>query len=141
MRKIVLFGILLILASCSTKKAVTEKPLYEVLTSQNDGGANIRFYEILTEPNEIKMLLGDPNLKKKIKKEDTDICNFVILNMGSQSPKTNNKIVVEKIEETADNIILTIKESKVTPNLNEDSEVVYPYSIVKINSKKPLIIK
>jgi hypothetical protein len=45
---------------------MVKKPLFEVLTQQSDGGANINFYEILTEPNEIKMLQNDKKLKSKI---------------------------------------------------------------------------
>jgi len=37
-----------------------------VLTQQAHGGANIRFFEILSEPNEIKMFQNDEDLKNKI---------------------------------------------------------------------------
>jgi hypothetical protein len=45
----------LFLNSCSTSKTVGKVPLYEVLVVNNDGGANIKFYEILTEANEIML--------------------------------------------------------------------------------------
>ncbi len=127
--------------SCSTSKSIVSKPLYEVLNYNNDGGANIRFYEILTEPNEIKMLMSDKTLKHKIKSEDMDKSNFIILNMG-ELPEGNYTVEITKVEETATNIILYVKETKPKRlNPNPDGEVVYPYSVVKINSKKPILIQ
>jgi hypothetical protein len=84
MKKISLSLLTLILVSCgatSTKNAGT-KPLFEVLTQQADGGASIRFFEILTEPNEIKMLQNDDKLKNKIHPNDIQTSNFIIFNMG-----------------------------------------------------------
>jgi hypothetical protein len=143
MKNIIVFFAALLLFSCSTTKSVVENTLYEVLSFSNDGGANIKFYEILNEPNEIKMLFSDPNLKKKIKKDDIQKCNFIILNMGPL-PEGNYNIIIDKVEETESNIILTIKELK--PSTVEDNpsiqpNYVYPYSVVKIKSKKPIIIK
>ena len=70
MKKIILFVVLVFLYSCSSTKSVSKSALYEVLLIKNDDGANIKFYEILTEPKEIKMLLGDEALSQKIKSED-----------------------------------------------------------------------
>jgi hypothetical protein len=36
------------------------------LTQQSNGGASIRFFEILSEPNQIAMLQNDENLKIKL---------------------------------------------------------------------------
>ena len=68
MKKIIVISLLFFIASCGGKKSmVTDtKALYEVLTQQSDGGGNIRFFEILSEPNEIKMLQNDKVLKNKI---------------------------------------------------------------------------
>lgn len=143
MKKIILSLTLLLLFSCSSTKSVVDNSLYEVLNYNNDGGANIKFYEILSEPNEINMLLSDANLKKKIKTEDLQNCNFVILNMGPL-PADNYNIVIEKIQETDANIILYIKEIKpqsVENNPAIQIDLVYPYSVVKVNSKKPIVIK
>lgn len=141
MKKITALLAIIILYSCSSTKNTVSKPLYEVLLSKNDGGANIRFYEILTEPKEIKMLLSDPNLKKKIKSEDLEKSNFIILNMG-ELPEGNYNITIEKIEETPTNIILSVKETKPEVlNPNAGDILVYPYSVVRINSKKPILIK
>jgi len=143
MKKIILFFTAFLLFSCSTTKSVIDNKLYEVLNYNNEGGANIRFYEILSEPNEIKMLLSDQNLKKKIKTEDIQNCNFIILNMGPL-PEGNYNIIIDKVEETDANIILYIKETKpqsVEDNPTNQTEFVYPYSVVKIKSKKPIIVK
>lgn len=127
--------------SCSSSKNTASKPLYEVLNYNNDGGANIRFYEILTEPNEIKMLMSDKTLKHKIKSEDMEKSNFIILNMG-ELPEGNYTVEITKVEETATNIILHVKEMKPKRlNPNPDGVFVYPYSVVKINSKKPIVIQ
>lgn len=131
--------LILIVSSCaSTTNKDTTKPLYEILTVQKDGGASIRFFEILSEEREIKMLLGDDNLKKKIKSEDINTSNFVILNMGEQNTN-GNSIGIEKVEEKNDKIIITTKENKSnSETITED--YLYPYTIVKINSKKQIVI-
>ena len=94
MRKYFLTVVIVLLYSCSSTKTVN-KPLYEVLTVNNDGGANIKFYEILTEAKEIKMLLGDETLRKKIKESDVNSSSFIIFNTGPTN-ETYNKIEIEK---------------------------------------------
>lgn len=143
MKKITTLIITLLLFSCTATKTTVPTSLYEVLNYNNDGGANIKFYEILTEPNEIKMLLSDPNLKRKIKTEDLQQSNFIILNMGPL-PEGKYNVAITKIEETETNIILYIEEVKpqsVENNPATEQNFVYPYSVVKINSKKTIIIK
>ncbi len=131
--------LILIVSSCaSTTNKDTTKPLYEILTVQKDGGASIRFFEILSEEREIKMLLGDDNLKKKIKSEDINTSNFVILNMGEQNTN-GNSIGIEKVEETIDKIIISTKEIKTNSKIITE-DYLYPYTIVKINSKKQIVI-
>lgn len=140
MKKISLITLLLFLAACSSGKKKTSKPIYDVLITKNDGGANIQFYEILTEAKEIKMLLADPNLKRKVKNEDLEKCNYLILNMG-EKPYGKYSFKIEKAEETAENIILTIKEIVPDDVIKDDENIVYPYCILRINSKKEIIIK
>ncbi|NNT72332.1 hypothetical protein HKT18_08915 [Flavobacterium sp. IMCC34852] len=141
MRKAIPALLVLFLVSCSSKKEVVVKPLYEVLTTNNDGGANIKFYEILTEPKEIMMLLGDETLRKKIKSEDTNNSSFIILNAGP-TKESYNRIKVERVVETDTNIEVYVKDTQKStePNLADDS-IVFPYTIIKINSKKPIVIK
>ena len=129
------------LYSCSTKKVITEKPtLFEVLTQQPDGGANIKFFEILTEPEEIVMLQNDENLRNKIKPADIDASNFIILNLG-EKPTGGFSITIDNVEELDNIVIVTTKET--TPELGAmvTQAIAYPYAIVKINSKKQIVIK
>ncbi len=140
-KKIISIVVIVLLYSCSSSKNAANKPLYEVLMVNNDGGANIKFYEVLTEPKEIKMLLGDETLRKKIKSNDITDCNFVILNTGP-TLENNNKVTIEKVTETATQIEVYIKDNqKNIDAVQTDDETLYPYTVVKINSKKPIIIK
>lgn len=141
MRKALPVFLILFLASCASKKEVAVKPLYEVLTVNNDGGANIKFYEILTEPKEIMMLLSDETLRKKIKNDDTTNSSFIILNSGP-TKESYNRIKVERVVETETNIEVYVKDTQKStePNL-ADETIVFPYTIIKINSKKPIVIK
>ena len=108
MKKIVLTVFILILVSCSTKKSFVQKPLFEVLTQQVDGGASIRFFEILSEEKEIKMLQNDDLLQNKINSNDTKTCNFIILNMGEKTT-LGYTIGVKRVEETTSKIIITTR--------------------------------
>jgi hypothetical protein len=129
----------LVLFSCSTQKISDEKPvLYEILKQEEQGGSNFRFFEIITEQKEFKMLLNDPDLKKKIKPTDIQTSNFLLLNMGEKN-SGGYSFSVENIEETENDIILTIKENE--PQGLATTVMTYPLSIVKINSKKNIIIR
>lgn len=141
MKKIIVTVVTLFLISCSSSLKTTEKkPLFEVLTEQTDGGANIRFFEILSEPNEIAMLQNDDKLKHKIHSDDVQNSNFVVLNMG-EKPSGGYQIGIENVIETDKNIIITVKETVPDPNSMVIQSLTTPYSIVKINSKKEIIIK
>ncbi|MFM7017881.1 hypothetical protein [Flavobacterium sp.] len=140
MRKYLLALVIVLLYSCSSTKTVN-KPLYEVLSVNNDGGANIKFYEILTESKEIQMLLGDETLGKKIKEEDVANSSFVILNAGP-TKETINKLKIEKVIETPTQIEIYVQDTqKNIETRMADEETVYPYTLVKVNSKKPIVIK
>lgn len=142
MKKTVLLILTLILVSCgaSTSKKSGANSLYEVLTEQSDGGANIRFYEILSEENEIKMLQNDEKLKDKIKINDIQTSNFIVLNMGEKT-SGGYKISIESIVETDKNIVISIKETSPGSGSMVTQEITTPYSVIKINSKKEIIIK
>ena len=141
MRKVVISLLALVVASCSsTIKQTNSKLLYEVLTQQSDGGASIRFFEILSEPKEIAMLQNDDKLKDKIHPNDIQTSNFIVLNMGEKTTG-GYQIGVESAVETDKNIILTLKETVPEPNAMVSQVVTYPYCIVRINSKKEIIIK
>ncbi len=136
--KISLYFLFALLVACSGVKNNSNKPLYEILTIQDNGGANINFYEIISEPNEISMLIGDENLKHKIKSDDIKTSNFILLNLGEKN-YGGFTITVERVEETPENIIVYTKEIK--PQGMSTDVISYPYTVVKINSKKPIIIK
>lgn len=134
--------LLFFLIGCSTKRSTTEtKPLFEILTQQEDGGATIRFFEILTEDKEISMLQNDALLKNKISAEDIKTANFVILNMGEKTT-LGHKIGIKSVEETADKIIIKVEDSAPkTAGVAENEVFYYPYSILKVNSKKEIVIQ
>ncbi len=141
MKKVISVLAVFVLISCGgTKKTSDSKGLYEVLTEQSNGGGNIKFFEILSEPNEIKMLENDPLLKDKMKSPDITNSNYVILNMGEKN-SGGYSIGVEKVEETDKNIIITIKENNPSPDAMVTQVISYPYTVVRIHSKKEIIIK
>lgn len=123
--------------SCNAPKATVNKGLYEVLTQQQEGGATIRFYEILTEEKEIAMLRADASLSQKITPEDISRANFVILNLG-EKPTAGYTIEVTGAQETPDSIILTVKEQ--APTGMSAQVISYPYAVVRVNSKKKIQI-
>jgi len=142
MKKAVLLVLTLILVSCgaSSTKISGANSLYEVLTQQADGGASIRFFEILSEENEIVMLQNDEKLKEKIKPNDIQTSNFVILNMGEKATG-GYKIGIESVVETDKNIIISVKETMPEKGSMVTQEITTPYCVVKINSKKEIILK
>ena len=130
----------LVACGATVSKVGVKRPLYEVLTQQSDGGGNIRFYEILTEPNEIKMLQNDTNLRNKITAIDVQKSNFVIFNMGEKS-SDGYAIAIESVVETDKSIIINVKESSPEPGVIVTQGITYPFCVVKINSKKEILIK
>jgi hypothetical protein len=142
MKKIPALFVVLLLVSCgaSSIKSTDKKPLFEVLTQQSDGGASIRFFEILSEPNEIKMLQNDENLKNKISPNDIQNSNFIVLNMGEKT-SGGYKIGIDTVVETDKNIIITVKETIPAPGGMVTQAFTNPFCVVKINSKKEIIIK
>ncbi len=140
MKKTLLTFIILTIISCGTKKVVATNSLFEILTEQKDGGASIQFYEILTEANEIKMLLNDENLKNKIQEKDIETSNFVIVNSGYKNEGIN-KIEIESVIETNDKVIVKIKKNINEKKINIELGTVNPYLILKINSKKEIIFE
>ncbi|MCP2029054.1 hypothetical protein L1276_004233 [Flavobacterium sp. HSC-32F16] len=141
MKKAISVLVIFVLISCgATKTTNSTTALYEVLTEQSSGGGNIRFFEILTEPNEIKMLQNDPILADKMKNADINNSNYVILNMGEKNT-SGYSIAVEKVEETDKNIIITVKENAPASDAMVMQMISYPYTVVKVHSKKEIIVK
>lgn len=142
MKKAVLLILTLILVSCgaSSTKNSEANALYEVLTQQADGGASIRFFEIVSDEKEIAMLQNDEKLINKIKPDDIRTASFIVFNMGEKTTG-GHKISIESAVETDSNIIITIKEITPKSSAAVTQEVTMPYCIVKVNSKKEIIIK
>jgi hypothetical protein len=140
MKKVILLFILATIASCSTSVANFDAPnmLYEVLIQQENGGSSIRFFEILSESNEIAMLQNDKNLKNKISTTDIQNANFIILNMGEKS-SGGYKIGIETVVETATNIIVTVKETIPEQGSMVTQALTNPFCVVQINSKKAIL--
>jgi hypothetical protein len=140
-KKIISILVIALLYSCSSTKNIEKKPTYELLLVNKDGGANIKFYEVLTEPKEIKMLLGDETLRKKIDSNDITNSSFIILNSGP-TIENINKVSIEKVIETPLQIEVYVKDNqKNIDAVQTDDDTLYPYTVVKINSKKPIVIK
>jgi len=142
MKKIVMSLLAAALMSCGaivTKSSETNA-LYEVMTQQMNGGASIRFFEILSEPNEIVMLQNDEKLKNKISSNDSQTSNFVILNMGEKT-SGGYSIGIDSVVETDKNIVITIKETSPEPGSMVTQAFTNPFCVVKINSKKAIIFK
>ena len=142
MKKILISLFAAVLASCSSAsiKTTDANKLYEVLTQQSNGGASIRFFEILSEPSEIKMLQNDDTLKHKVSALDVQNANFVILNMGEKTTG-GYSIGIENVVETDSNIIIIVKETNPDPGSMVTQAFTMPFCVVKINSKKPIIFK
>lgn len=142
MKTLVASFIVVVLFSCGTTntKNQSSNSLYEVLTQQSNGGAAIRFFEILTAPNEIAMLQNDELLKNKVTAADVQRANFVILNLGEKS-SGGYSIGVENVVETDTNIIVTVKERAPEPGSMVTQSISNPFCVLKINSKKPILFK
>ncbi|MFV8324003.1 protease complex subunit PrcB family protein [Flavobacterium sp. LS2R12] len=142
MKKIIVSLVALALFSCgaTTTKSSDKNSLYEVLTQQTNGGASIRFFEILSEPNEIVMLQNDENLKNKISPNDVQTSNFLVLNMGEKT-SGGYSIGIDTVVETDKNIVITIKETSPEPGSMVTQAFTNPFCVVKINSKKAIIFK
>jgi hypothetical protein len=142
MKRLVGSFIAVVLFSCgmTNTKNQSSNSLFEVLTQQSNGGAAIRFFEILSAPNEIAMLQNDENLKNKITPEDVQKSNFVILNMGEKS-SGGYAIGIETVVETDTNIIVTVKEQAPESGSMVTQSISNPFCVLKINSKKPIIFK
>jgi len=103
MKKSVSLLVLVVLWACSSSHSNKTNPMFEILTQEATGGAPVEFYEILTEENEIKMLLKDPKLKKKVRANDMETCNYIILNLGEQ-PSDAYSITIDNAVEARDTL-------------------------------------
>ncbi len=140
MKKIIVSLVILTLFSCGTTALKNNDSLYEVLSTQSYGGASIRFFEILSEPNQIAMLQNDDKLKNKIKETDIQTSNFIVLNMGEKTTG-GYSIGIDTVLETDNNIIITVKETAPDAGSMVTQAFTNPFCVIKINSKKAIIFK
>lgn len=141
MKRIVVLVCVLVLASCSsTKTKDNSNDLYKVLITSEYGGGSFQFYEIITEQKEFNMMLGDDELKKLIKPTDIQTANFILLNLGEKI-SGGYSVEVVKVEELSDKIVVTVKENSPQSGQMAATVMTNPYTVVKINSKKPIEIK
>lgn len=143
MKKLLPILILAMLYSCSTAKKTTTdstNKLYEVLVSSEYGGGNFKFYEVITEQKEFKMLMGDEEIRKFVEADDINSSNFILVNLGEKSNGGYSVEVVNVVEQT-DKIIVSLKEIEPKKGGNVTMAITNPYAVIKINSKKPIEIK
>ncbi|CAM3996679.1 protease complex subunit PrcB family protein [Flavobacterium branchiophilum] len=137
MKKICYIVVLISVLACSShKNTVANKVLYEVLYEADEGGNHFKFYEMVTNAKEFKMLLNDPNLKKKVHSTDIEKANYILINLGEKEHK-GYKIKFESVQETEQNIVIKIQE---IPSRSKVVEICKPFFIIKINSKKEIVI-
>lgn len=132
--------IAIVLFSCGPKPSFNneEFKLFEVLKVDEFNGSKVRFYEVITESNEFKMILNDPELKGKVNPKDILTSNFVLLHMGEKN-SGGFRLDIESLNETEDQIIIKVKE--VSPQGMATTVMTYPLTVVKVNSKKPIIFQ
>lgn len=141
MKKVLLVMIGILAASCSgAKDTNVKRPLYEVLIQKSEGGAKVRFYEIISQPEEFTMIKGDPELKSRVRPDAINTANFLILSAGEKT-SGGYAIGIEDVQETPDAIIVTVKETVPGPGQVVSMGFTNPYCVVRINSKKEIVFK
>lgn len=142
-RKVIYLLIFIIFISCGSKMNISNgssSELYEILYENENSGANIQFYEIISEKSEFNALLSNRNLRGKVKENDIETSNFILLNLGEKSTG-GFAITVESVIETPKNIEVKVKEISPSPGDLVTMAFTYPLCVVKINSKKPILLK
>ena len=147
MKKIVASLVALALVSCGTKatKNSENNSLFEILIQQSNGVSSTRFFEILSEPDQIAMLQNDENLKNKINPNDVQTSNFLVLNMGEKT-SGGYSIGIDSVVETDKNIVITIKETSPEPGSMVTQAFTNPFCIslfqdgTFLNKKTPLFL-
>lgn len=138
MKNISTLFLVIILFSCGSQKpsGEEEQQLYEILKEDQFNGAKIKFFEIITESNEFRLLLNDSDLKRKVAPKDIVSSNYIVVNLGEKTTG-GYSIRVKNVEETEDSIVVTIEE--IAPKGMATTVMTYPMMVLKINSKKPII--
>jgi hypothetical protein len=140
MKKIILVCSLLLIISCKSVKKDSVLPLYEILSESEYSGGKIKFYELVTEENEFRMILKDKSLKGKVVASDIKIANFVLLNLGEKETG-GFSIKIESVTENDKNIVVKVVEIGPNKKDNVTMAITYPFMLLKINSKKEIIFE
>jgi hypothetical protein len=142
MKQIIFIMSVTILFSCNSKKMVVlpQGELFEVIYQDEYKGAEFKFYEIITKPEEFKMLLKFDALKGKISENDILENNFLLLNMGEKS-SGGFSITVSDVVEKDGKILIKVNESSPKDGEMVTMALTYPVCVVKIKSKKPIVFQ
>lgn len=125
--------------SCSTaKKENLKTNLYEILYQGNDGSA-LKSYRLLKNFEDYKAVYM-PLKQKNIPYIDFEKSNVLVINLGKKKG-FGFSVLPEKIIEDKNNIIIILKETYTSQI--ERNKIIYsnPITIIKINSKKEVILK
>lgn len=136
-KRSILFLVFLLVACNTVKKPMESRVKYDLLVGDDYGGGSFRFYELITEENEFKMLLSDAIIKKYIRKDDIKKNNFILVNLGEKE-REGYTIKIKKVIESKDRITLTI--SELQPSTTTLETPTKPYFIIKVKSKKTIEI-
>ena len=80
------------------------------------------------------------NLKRKIKSDDIINSNFVVLSLLKKY-STGNSISISDVKENDKNIEITVLEKETKTTKDSLTNPVYPYAVIKVNSKKTIVFK
>ncbi|WP_026705572.1 protease complex subunit PrcB family protein [Flavobacterium soli] len=145
MKKLLLVPIIAIIVSCNCKKTtVTEEnkkhkePLFEVLSESAYQGRDNETFEIIKDNASLK------ELYKSINNENVPTIDFtnnrvIALFLGQRS-SGGHAIKVKNITEKENKIFVDIERIAPKPGENATMAMTNPYSIVKINSNKEIVI-
>jgi hypothetical protein len=141
MKNVIVLICSLVFISCVSKKptVLESKVLYDVLLRKENGGAKFRFYEIISEEKEFKMISKDEFIKPYLEKDEYEKSNFILVNLGLKS-KMGYEIKVVKAEEKANKIILKIVETDPKTIETETVGDFTPNYVIRVKSKKPIEI-
>jgi hypothetical protein len=140
-KKAIVIFCAVLFSSCFSKKptVLENKVLYDILLRKEDGGAKFRFYEIITEEKEFKMISKDKFIGPYLEKDEFQKSNFILINLGLKN-KMGYQIKIEKAEEKINKIVLKITE--VEPKNIENATIgdFTPNYVIRVKSKKPIEI-
>ncbi|WP_298145468.1 protease complex subunit PrcB family protein [Flavobacterium sp.] len=141
MKKVIVVMLAFLALACGSGKDKSAKaPLFTILKQAGTGGAQIEFYEIITDGKEFELLKNDPELKRKINKSNIDQSTFVVLSAG-EKPSGGYGITVVDVKESEKEVEVYVKKTEPSANAYLTMAITYPICIVQINSKKPLVFK